>query len=83
MTDLGPCKWLLGIKIECDLEAGTTSLSQSAYIDSILAQYNFDDLKPSSIPIDPSAPLLKSQSPSTLAGKRGWQTFRIAWRSDP
>ncbi len=69
MTDLGPCKWLLGIKVDRDLEARTTSLSQSAYIDSILARFNFTDLKPSSIPIDPSAPLLKSQSPQTLAGK--------------
>ncbi len=31
------------------------------------AQFNFDDLTPSSIPMDPSVPLLKSQSPSTLA----------------
>ncbi len=69
MTDLGPCKWLLGIKVDRDLEARTTSLSQSAYIESILARFNFTDLKPSSIPIDPSAPLLKSQSPQTLAGK--------------
>ena len=69
MTDLGPCKWLLGIRVERDLENGTIALSQHAYIDSIVTRFNFDDLKPSSIPMDPSKPLLKSQSPSTLAEK--------------
>jgi len=67
MTDLGPCKWLLGIKIERDLENHTTSLSQHAYIESILVYFNFDDVKPLSMPIDPNIPLTKAQSPSTLA----------------
>ena len=67
MTDLGPCKWLLGIKIERDLENHTTSLSQHAYIESILARFNFDDVKPLSMPIDPNVPLTKAQSPLTLA----------------
>jgi hypothetical protein len=67
MTDLGPCKWLLGIKIERDLKNHTTSLSQHAYIESILACFNFDDVKPLSTPIDPNVPLTKAQSPSTLA----------------
>src|SRR5258707_5349346 len=67
MTDLGPCKWLLGIKITRDVQAGTIALSQHTYIDSIVTRFNFDDLKPSSIAMDPAAPLLKSQSPTTLA----------------
>jgi len=66
MTDLGPCRWLLGVKVERDLEKRTISLSQHAYIDSILARFNFDDLKPVSMPMDRSAPLSKSQSPSKL-----------------
>jgi hypothetical protein len=69
LTDLGPCKWLLGIKIDRDHEDSTIALSQHAYIDSIVTRFNFDDLKPCSIPMDPSKPLLKSQSPSTLAEK--------------
>jgi len=68
LTNLGPCRWLLGIKIERDLEGKTTALSRHAYIESIISRFNFDDLKPSSIPMDPSAPLLKSQCPMTLAG---------------
>jgi hypothetical protein len=39
---------------------------QHAYIDAILTRFNFNDIKPSATPIDPTIPLLKSQSPSTL-----------------
>jgi hypothetical protein len=66
LTDLGAANWLLGIKITRDLVNKTLSLSQHAYIDAIITRFNFDDLRPSSIPIDPSAPLSKSQSPSKL-----------------
>ena len=66
LTDLGPANWLLGIKISRDLTNKTISLSQHAYIEAIITRFNFDDLKPSSIPIDPSVPLSKSQSPSKL-----------------
>jgi hypothetical protein len=67
LTDLGPCKWLLGIKVDRNLENGTIALSQHAYIDSIITRFNFDDLKPSSTPMDPSSPLTNSQSPKMLA----------------
>ena len=66
LTDLGQAHWLLGIKITRDCANKTILLSQHAYIESIITRYNFDDLKPSSIPIDPSAPLSKLQSPSKL-----------------
>ena len=67
LSDLGPIYWLLGTKVTRDLPNHTISLSQHAYIDSILLHFNFTGLKPSSIPMDPSAPLLKSQSPTKLA----------------
>jgi transposase InsO family protein len=66
LTDSGPANWLLGIKISRDLANKTISLSQHAYIEAIITRFNFDDLKPSAIPIDPSVPLSKSQSPSKL-----------------
>jgi Reverse transcriptase (RNA-dependent DNA polymerase)/gag-polypeptide of LTR copia-type len=66
LTDLGAVNWLLVIKITRDLVNRTISLSQHAYIDAIITKFNFDDLKPLSIPMDPSAPLSKSQSPSKL-----------------
>jgi hypothetical protein len=49
------------------MQAGTIALSQHAYIDSIITRFNFDNLKPSSIAMVPAAPLLKPQSPTTLA----------------
>jgi hypothetical protein len=67
ITDLGPCRWLLGIKIDRDPENRTTSLSQHAYIDSIIARFNFEDAKPVSMPMDPNVSLSKGQSPSKLA----------------
>ena len=66
LTDLGAANWLLGIKITRDLINKTLSLSQHSYIDAIITKFNFDDLKPSAIPMDPSAPLSKSQSPSKI-----------------
>jgi hypothetical protein len=45
LTDLGPIHWLLGIKIICNCLAQTISLSQSSYIDSILACFNLADAK--------------------------------------
>ena len=44
------------------------ALSQHNYIDSIITRFNFNDLKPSAIPMDPAASLKTSQSPTSLAG---------------
>ena len=66
ITDLGPAHWLLGIKITRDFDKKIISLSQHSYIDSIITRFNFNDLKPLSIPMDPSAPLSKSQSPTKV-----------------
>ena len=66
LTDTGPASWLLGIKISRDLTNRMISLSQHAYIDAIITKYNFNDLKPLAIPINPAVPLSKSQSPSKL-----------------
>lgn len=66
LTDLGPANWLLGIKITCDLANKTISLSQHAYIDTIITRFGFSGLEDLVIPIDPSAPLSKSQSPTKL-----------------
>ena len=66
LTDTGPASWLLGIKITRDLTNRKLSLSKHAYIEAIITKYNFNDLKPLAIPIDPSIPLSKTQGPSKL-----------------
>ena len=65
ITDLGELHWLLGIEIKRNRELRTVHLSQRAYIDSILRRYNLQDLKPVSVPMDPSAQFSTAQAPST------------------
>ena len=45
LTDLGPVHYLLGIKVTHDRAVRTISLSQSSYIDSIIARFFMSDAK--------------------------------------
>jgi hypothetical protein len=65
MTDLGPVHWHVGLNVACDWTAATISLSQHAYISSILAHFGLEDAKPLLTPMDPAANLSKDQSPQT------------------
>jgi hypothetical protein len=67
ITNMGEIHWLLGIEICRDCEAQTIALSQCSYIESIISHYNFDDAKPLSTPMDPSAKLSKDNNPRTTA----------------
>jgi hypothetical protein len=64
LTDLGPIHWLLGIKIVHDCSAQMISLSQSSYIDSILARFNLTDAKAQSTPMVPNSIYSKEDSPA-------------------
>jgi len=57
ITDLGPISWVLGMKVIRDRITRTVSLSQESYIDGIITKYNFSNLKPVSIPMDPNIQL--------------------------
>ena len=65
VTDLGELHWMLGIQIWHDREARTISISQPAYIDSILRHYHFLDCKPLSTPMDTQVCLTSEQAPSS------------------
>jgi hypothetical protein len=65
VSDLGESHWLLGIEIRRDREARTISLSQRAYLESIIRRFNFDELRPVSTPMEPYLKLSASQSPAT------------------
>ena len=67
VTNLGELHWMLSVKIKWDHKAKTISLSQHAYINSILRCYNFDDLKPLSILMDPAIQLTSKQASATVA----------------
>ena len=64
ITDLGPISWVLGMKVIRDRIARTISLSQEPYVDAIITKYNFSDLKPLSIPMDPNIQLTCSPTRS-------------------
>jgi hypothetical protein len=64
LTDLGPVHWFLGIKITRDRSARTISLSQTSYIDSILARFGLSDAKPYDTPMVPGATYSRSDCPS-------------------
>ncbi|THH04538.1 hypothetical protein EW146_g10151 [Bondarzewia mesenterica] len=64
MTDLGEIHWLLGIEIKRDRGARTISLSQRAYIDTILSRFNLENANPLSTATDPNSRLSISQCPS-------------------
>jgi transposase InsO family protein len=51
LTDLGPIHWLLGIKITRDRFARTISLSQEAYLNTIITRFNLSDAKPQRTPM--------------------------------
>ena len=65
LTDLGPVNWLLGIKITQDRSTRSISLSQSTYIDSILARFALEDVKAQATPMVPGAVFSRGDSPSS------------------
>jgi len=67
LTNLGPIHWLLSIKITRDHEARTISLSQNAYIESIINRFNLTDAKSVATPMIPGAVYSKNNSPSDPA----------------
>ncbi|KAF7367236.1 Retrovirus-related Pol polyprotein from transposon TNT 1-94 [Mycena sanguinolenta] len=57
LVDLGEINWLLGIHLVRDRTARTISLSQTAYIEQILAQMGLSDAAPNLLPMEPGVDL--------------------------
>lgn len=66
VDDAGPIHWILGIEAKRDLSTRTITLSQAAYIDSIVLRYGFKDAKPCATPMDPSLKLSKDMCATTV-----------------
>jgi len=66
MSDLHELAWIIGIRAKRDRSSRAISLSQTAYIDSLVKRFQLVDAPPLSTLFDPNALLLKDQSPSTL-----------------
>ena len=67
IMDLGELHWLLGIKVTRNREECSLALSQCSYLESIIRHFNFNDLKPVSLPMELNVKLSSSQSPTTGA----------------
>jgi hypothetical protein len=67
LTELGPVNWLLGIKVTHDREAQMTLLSQTAFIESILAQFSLTDVKAHPMLMIPAVTYSKDDSPKNQA----------------
>ncbi|CAD6888724.1 unnamed protein product [Tilletia caries] len=57
VTDGGEVRHFLGIKIERDFEAGTATLSQTAYIEAALARFGLSKEFGSKMPTPPKLPM--------------------------
>ena len=67
LTELRPVNWLLGIKVTCDQKAQTISLSQTAFIESIIAWFSLTDAKVHATPMIPAVTYSKEDSPKNQA----------------
>ena len=86
MKDLGEIHWVLNLKIEWDRDKWTLSISQSAYIDKIMCQFNLQEAKTFTSPLDPNIKLSKDQCLITQTEKEemkkvpSWQTISsLTW----
>ena len=52
MTDLGPCRYYLGMQITQDWRLGTIHLDQTEYVKQILQAFQMTDCKPASTPME-------------------------------
>jgi len=64
ITGLGAIHWVLGMLLERDRAARTVSISQEAFIDSILARFNLTDATTVSTPLTPGTHLSAADCPT-------------------
>lgn len=65
ITGLGDVKWVLGMLLERDRAARTISISQEAFINSVLARFHLTDASPLSTPFVPGTHLSEADCPAT------------------
>jgi Reverse transcriptase (RNA-dependent DNA polymerase)/gag-polypeptide of LTR copia-type/Integrase core domain/GAG-pre-integrase domain len=75
MEDLGEASFLLGISIERDRQARTVSISQPAYINTLLQRHGMADCNAVSTPMDEGARFLKSEGQAAPEEVRAYQVI--------
>jgi hypothetical protein len=64
ITDLGPVKWILGIRVTRNRKARTISLDQQTYIEKMAARFGLEKAHPVRTPMVHGEPLTHTMSPS-------------------
>jgi hypothetical protein len=67
ITDLGELNWLLGLKVTRDRVARTLTLSQRAYVNTIIDHFSLGEAKSAQTPMEPGTMLSVDQSPATFS----------------
>lgn len=74
MTDLGEAKFVLGLRITRDQSRGTITLSQEAYIDTLLEKFDMVDAAPVSTPAE-AGKKLEPEGEACKAGTTAYQAL--------
>ena len=69
LSDNGILDWHLGMKVTQNLEDGTISLDQTAYIDNVLKRFEMEDATERYTPLPPKVRLSKADSPKVKDNK--------------
>ena len=60
MEDLGEIKYILGMMVKRDRQAGTLSIDQRGYLEGVLKRFGMDECKPVSTPLEAGKNLTKT-----------------------
>lgn len=75
LSDVGDLTWHLGINVKQDLAAGTISLDQTAYIDSVVKRFNMMGCKNKYTPL-PNRTYLTSEDCPAVPNKKDVKTYQ-------
>ena len=73
MKDLGEADVCLGIQIRRDITTGRLSIDQSAYMQSVLQQFDFEQARPVTSPVESNDAFLATKDDEPLADQTTYQ----------
>ena len=75
ITDEGDFTWSLGMHVETSPDRHTIKLDMQRYIINALTRFNFDDLKTSTIPMDPNVKFSENDCPTDQNAKNEMKLY--------
>lgn len=79
ISDKGPIKWVLNLRVKRDRPAGLMKLEQSAYVERKMREFGIDHLPAKSLPMRPTDRMSVSMCPKTEADKAA--ALKLPYRS--